>query len=175
MDPDETRSLWLQPGQHGGIYEQFFRSFLPWFDELRVNGGNRANKGLLVDVSNLAFRGDKQVWSLEEGYVEFNQLDDVEYTIASGWKDIWGGDNRHALQSISFEIDQGKATYEELLFPVGLLEGEIDFANGRVDLSLGEVNPLLSLLPDELQNFARGVKVTGPIRNPAPTKPLEDS
>ncbi len=175
MDPDQTRSLLLQPERHGGIYEQFFGHFLPWFDTLKVNGGSKTGGGLLVDVSNLAFRGENLIWGLEEGLIELAQLDEVDYTIESGWNDIWGADNSQTLEPISFEVDRGKATYEELQFPVGMLEGVIDFTADRVDLSLMEVNPFLGLLPEELQNFARGVRVLGPIRDPGPTKPLEDS
>ncbi len=173
MDPDQTRSLMLQPGRHGGIYEQFFSGFLPWFDVFKVNGGSQGGGGMLVEVGNLAFTGKNLVWGLEEGYVEFTQLDEVEYTIKKGWRDIWGGDNNQALEPISYDVDMGKVTYEDLQFPVGLFNGIIDFADGRVDLTLEEVSPLLALLPDELQNFALGVVVTGPVDNPEPREPLQ--
>ncbi|MDF1836662.1 MAG: hypothetical protein P1V35_02235 [Planctomycetota bacterium] len=175
LDPDETRTLPLQPDQHAGIYETFFSRFLPWFEVLKVNGTRSQAGQLALDVSNLIFRGEKKVWKLEEGFVELSQLDDVEYQIKSGWEDVWVTDEDQALEPFDFTVEPGKVSFEELPFPVGLLAGEIDLDNDSVMLKLVEMNPLFEFLPGEFQNFAKGVTVIGPVRDPACNLPMGNS
>ncbi|MFT4648959.1 MAG: hypothetical protein ACI9X4_002193 [Glaciecola sp.] len=179
MDPGQTKSLALQPGRHAGIYDVFFSRFLPWFELLKVNGMGFEGGELLVEVSNLVFRGENLSWQLDEGFVELPQMDDVDYQIKRGWVDVWGDDEGQALEPIAFEVAAGKVTYEDLLFPVGTFQGQINLENGVVDLHLTAVNPLFALLPGDFKDFAKGVKVTGSVRDPECSKlidtPNEDS
>ena len=177
MDADKTKNLQLQPGLHGGIYDAFFSRFLPWFDSFKVGSDDFVGGELLVEVSNLIFRGKGVQWRLDEGIVELPQLDDVDYRIKRGWKIVWGEDETQALESIAYEVQPGRVHFEDLLFPIGTLTGSIDFDNDRVDMNLDELNPIWDLLPlpDEYKTFAKGLKVTGQISNPEYSMPYSGS
>ncbi|MCA9001203.1 MAG: hypothetical protein KDB61_04715 [Planctomycetes bacterium] len=106
-----------------------------------------------------------------------SQLEEVEYTIQPGWRNVWGSDESEPLEGISFDVYEDRATFEGLVFPVGTFHGDVypgdGLGDGSVDLSLVEVNPLLALLSDEFSDFAKGVKVTGSLTKPDLTKPMD--